>query len=105
MVFKNLGLAIIDEEHRFGVRHKEQLKKLRADVDMLTMTATLIPRTLNMSLSGLRDLVDYRHPAGAAACHQNLCQRMEQNAGAGSLCARNPRGGQVYVLHNEVKKH
>jgi len=55
--FKQLGLVIIDEEHRFGVRDKEQMKKLRANVDMLTMTATPIPRTLNMSLSGLRDFV------------------------------------------------
>src|SRR5690606_24595236 len=54
--FKRLGLVIIDEEHRFGVKHKEQLKKLRAEVDVLTMTATPIPRTLNMTLGGLRDL-------------------------------------------------
>src|SRR3546814_16756621 len=54
--FKELGLVIVDEEHRFGVRHKERLKNLRAEVDLLTLTATPIPRTLNMSLAGLRDL-------------------------------------------------
>ena len=56
MKFKRLGLVIIDEEHRFGVRHKERLKALRAEVDVLTLTATPIPRTLAMSLEGLRDL-------------------------------------------------
>ena len=54
--FKNLGLLIIDEEHRFGVRQKEKLKSLRAEVDILTLTATPIPRTLNMAMSGMRDL-------------------------------------------------
>jgi transcription-repair coupling factor (superfamily II helicase) len=54
--FKHLGLVIIDEEHRFGVRHKERLKALRSEVDILTLTATPIPRTLNMAMSGLRDL-------------------------------------------------
>lgn len=54
--FKNLGLMIVDEEHRFGVRDKERIKAMRADVDMLTLTATPIPRTLNMAFSGMRDL-------------------------------------------------
>jgi len=101
--FKNLGLAIIDEEHRFGVRHKEQLKNLRAEVDVLTLTATPIPRTLNMAMSGMRDLSIIatppveRHPiktfvtAWNDALIQEACQR-EIN-----------RGGQIYFLHNEVE--
>ena len=56
MVFKDLGLVIIDEEHRFGVRHKERLKELRKNVDVLTLTATPIPRTLQMSMVGIRDM-------------------------------------------------
>ena len=101
--FKQLGLVIIDEEHRFGVRDKEQMKKLRANVDMLTMTATPIPRTLNMSLSGLRDLSiiatppTQRHAIKTFVCEWNKTIIQE-------ACARElSRGGQVYVLHNEVK--
>jgi transcription-repair coupling factor (superfamily II helicase) len=101
--FKKLGLVIIDEEHRFGVRDKEQMKKLRANVDMLTMTATPIPRTLNMSLSGLRDLSiiatppTQRHAIKTFVCEWNKTIIQE-------ACARElSRGGQVYVLHNEVK--
>ena len=67
MKFDDLGLVIIDEEHRFGVRQKEQLKALRAEVDMLTLTATPIPRTLNMSLAGMRDLSIIATPP-ARAC-------------------------------------
>ncbi|MBK5932068.1 transcription-repair coupling factor, partial [Halochromatium salexigens] len=101
--FKNLGLAIIDEEHRFGVRHKEQLKNLRAEVDVLTLTATPIPRTLNMAMAGMRDLSIIatppveRHPIKTFVSTWNdalireACQR-EIN-----------RGGQVYFLHNEVE--
>ena len=103
VLFKNLGLVIIDEEHRFGVRDKEQMKKLRANVDMLTMTATPIPRTLNMSLSGLRDLSiivtppTQRHAIKTFVTEWNKTTIQE-------ACARElSRGGQVYVLHNEVK--
>ncbi len=103
VLFKQLGLVIIDEEHRFGVRDKEQMKKLRANVDMLTMTATPIPRTLNMSLSGLRDLSiiatppTQRHAIKTFVCEWNKTIIQE-------ACARElSRGGQVYVLHNEVK--
>ncbi len=101
--FKSLGLVIVDEEHRFGVRHKEQLKKLRSNVDMLTLTATPIPRTLNMSLSGIRDLSIIatapvqRHPIKTFVTEWN--DALVQEA-----CARElSRGGQIYVLHNEVK--
>lgn len=101
--FKNLGLVIIDEEHRFGVRHKEQLKKLRANVDLLTLTATPIPRTLNMSLSGLRDLSIIATPP--VERHAVQTQVVEWN---GTLireaCLREiKRGGQVYFLHNRVE--
>ncbi len=78
MKFKNLGLVIIDEEHRFGVRQKERLKSLRAEVDMLTLTATPIPRTLNMSLAGMRDLSIISTPPPAPAGGQDLRLRVEQ---------------------------
>ncbi|MEJ2480465.1 MAG: transcription-repair coupling factor [Acidihalobacter sp.] len=101
--FKRLGLAIIDEEHRFGVRHKERLKQLRAEVDLLTLTATPIPRTLNMSLSGLRDLSIIATPPPRR--HQIKTFVHEWNAGMlVEACARElGRGGQIYFLHNEVK--
>ncbi len=101
--FKRLGLAIIDEEHRFGVRHKERLKQLRAEVDLLTLTATPIPRTLNMSLSGLRDLSIIATPPPRR--HQIRTFVHEWNPSViMEACARElGRGGQVYFLHNEVK--
>ena len=103
VAFKDLGLVIVDEEHRFGVRHKEQLKKMRANVDMLTMTATPIPRTLNMSLSGLRDLsIIATAPAGRHAI-KTFINEWDKNT-IQEACARElSRGGQVYFLHNEVK--
>ena len=85
MKFKRLGLLIIDEEHRFGVRHKEAMKALRAEVDVLTLTATPIPRTLGMALEGLRDLSRHRHRAAAPAGDQDLRAQREQR--------RHPRGG------------
>ncbi|EXJ16115.1 transcription-repair coupling factor [Imhoffiella purpurea] len=101
--FKNLGLAIIDEEHRFGVRHKEQLKNLRSEVDVLTLTATPIPRTLNMAMSGMRDLSIIatppveRHPIKTFVSPWN--DALVQEAVLREL----KRGGQVYFLHNEVE--
>lgn len=101
--FKNLGLVIIDEEQRFGVRHKERLKSLRAEVDLLTLTATPIPRTLNMSLAGLRDLSIIatppmqRHAIKTFVCEWDKPVILE-------ACQREiRRGGQIYFLHNEVK--
>ena len=101
--YKNLGLVIIDEEHRFGVRHKEHMKALRSEVDILTLTATPIPRTLNMGLSGLRDLSiiatppPNRHPIKTFVGEWSDVQIKE-------ACQRElSRGGQVYFLHNEVK--
>ncbi|MBF0256276.1 MAG: transcription-repair coupling factor [Gammaproteobacteria bacterium] len=101
--FKQLGLVIIDEEHRFGVRHKERLKSLRSNVDMLTLTATPIPRTLNMAMSGLRDLSIIATPP--AARHPIKTFVSEWNDGLiREACQRElKRGGQIYFLHNEVE--
>ena len=101
--FKDLGLLIIDEEHRFGVQHKEQFKKLRAEVDILTMTATPIPRTLNMSLSGLRDLSIIATPPVQRLAIKTFVSEWN-NAQVQEACLREiKRGGQVYILHNDVK--
>jgi transcription-repair coupling factor (superfamily II helicase) len=101
--FKRLGLLIIDEEHRFGVTQKERLKKLRAEVDILTLTATPIPRTLNMSLSGLRDLsIIGTPPAHRLAIKTFICEW--NDAAIREACLREiKRGGQIYFLHNEVE--
>ncbi|QHI97010.1 transcription-repair coupling factor [Xylophilus rhododendri] len=101
--FKNLGLLIIDEEHRFGVRHKEQMKALRSEVDVLTLTATPIPRTLGMALEGLRDLsVIATAPQRRLAIKTFV--RSESNGVIREAVLRElKRGGQVYFLHNEVE--
>ncbi len=101
--FKNLGLLIIDEEHRFGVRHKEAMKALRAEVDVLTLTATPIPRTLGMALEGLRDLsVIATAPQRRLAIKTFV--RSEGNGVIREAVLRElKRGGQVYFLHNEVE--
>ncbi|MBP7414771.1 MAG: transcription-repair coupling factor, partial [Giesbergeria sp.] len=101
--FKNLGLLIIDEEHRFGVRHKEQMKALRAEVDVLTLTATPIPRTMGMALEGLRDL-----SVIATAPQRRLAiKTFVRSEGTGvireAVLRELKRGGQVYFLHNEVE--
>lgn len=101
--FKRLGLVIIDEEQRFGVRHKEQLKALRAEVDMLTLTATPIPRTLNMALAGLRDMSIIATPPEDRLAIKTFVSQ-GSNALIQEACWRElRRGGQVYYLHNEVK--
>lgn len=101
--FKQLGLAIIDEEHRFGVRHKERLKQLRAEVDLLTLTATPIPRTLNMSLAGLRDLSIIATPPPRRHTIKTFVHEWSDVL-INEACAREiSRGGQIYFLHNEVK--
>ncbi|HET7396434.1 MAG TPA: transcription-repair coupling factor [Gammaproteobacteria bacterium] len=100
--FKDLGLVIIDEEHRFGVQHKERLKKLRAEVDMLTLTATPIPRTLNMSLAGLRDLSIIATPPEERLAVKTFVSQW-QDALIQEACLREiKRGGQVYFMHNSV---
>ncbi|MFZ4791192.1 MAG: transcription-repair coupling factor [Candidatus Competibacteraceae bacterium] len=100
--FKQLGLVVIDEEHRFGVRHKERLKALRTEVDILTLTATPIPRTLNLAMAGMRDLsIIATPPAGRLAVKTFVGQW--NPATIREACQRElKRGGQIYFLHNEV---
>ena len=101
--FHNLGMVIIDEEHRFGVRQKEQFKKLRAEVDVLTLTATPIPRTLNMSMSGLRDLSIIATPPSNRVAIKTFVREWDP-AMIREACLREiRRGGQVYFLHNKVE--
>ncbi len=101
--FKNLGLVIIDEEHRFGVRHKEHMKALRSEVDILTLTATPIPRTLNMGLAGLRDLSIIATPPPNRHAIKTFVGEWSDTQ-VKEACQRElSRGGQIYFLHNEVK--
>ena len=100
--YKNLGLVIIDEEHRFGVRHKEQLKALRSEVDLLTLTATPIPRTLNMAMAGMRDLSIIATPPTDRLPIKTFISQWN-DALVIEACQRElKRGGQIYFLHNEV---
>jgi len=101
--FNDLGLMIIDEEHRFGVRQKEQLKKLRSQVDILTLTATPIPRTLNFALSGLRDISVIATPPRARLSVKTFVREWDDALLKEALVREIRRGGQVYVLHNEVQ--
>jgi len=101
--FKNLGLVIIDEEHRFGVRHKESLKALRSEVDILTLTATPIPRTLNMAMSGLRDLSIIATPPVARHPIKTFVSQWNDTVVVEACLRELKRGGQVYFLHNEVE--
>ena len=100
--FNNLGLMIVDEEHRFGVRDKERIKALRADVDMLTLTATPIPRTLNMAFSGMRDLSIIATPPARRLAVKTFVQEHTDDAIKEAILREILRGGQVYFLHNEV---
>ncbi len=101
--FKNLGLVILDEEHRFGVRQKERLKKLRAEVDILTLTATPIPRTLNMALAGLREIsLVTQAPEGRLAV-KTFVSAWNKTVIREAVLREIRRGGQVYYLHNEVR--
>lgn len=101
--FKDLGLVIIDEEHRFGVRQKEKFKALRADVDILTLTATPIPRTLNMALSGMRDLSIIATPPARRLAVKTFVLQRQNEIIREAIMREILRGGQVYFLHNEVK--
>ena len=101
--FKNLGLVVVDEEQRFGVRQKEQLKKLRAEVDLLTMTATPIPRTLNMAMSGLRDLSLITTPPAHRMAVRTFISTWDPATIREAFQRELARGGQVYFLHNEVE--
>ncbi|WP_165855372.1 transcription-repair coupling factor [Marinobacter sp. JSM 1782161] len=100
--FKNLGLVIIDEEHRFGVQQKERLKALRAEVDLLTLTATPIPRTLNMAMGHLRDLSIIATPPARRLSVKTFVRQREDALVKEAILREILRGGQVYFLHNEV---
>ncbi|WP_308367567.1 MULTISPECIES: transcription-repair coupling factor [unclassified Microbulbifer] len=101
--FKNLGLLLIDEEHRFGVRQKERLKSLRAEVDILTLTATPIPRTLNMAMAGIRDLSVIATPPARRLSVKTFVRERDDALIKEAVLREILRGGQVYFLHNEVK--
>ncbi|HFC8513915.1 TPA: transcription-repair coupling factor [Neisseria lactamica] len=100
--FKNLGLVIIDEEHRFGVRQKEQLKRLCANVDILTMTATPIPRTLSMALEGLRDFSLITTAPSRRLAVKTFVKPFSEGSVREAVLRELKRGGQVFFLHNEV---
>jgi transcription-repair coupling factor (superfamily II helicase) len=102
IIFKNLGLVIIDEEHRFGVQQKERLKKLRAEVDILTLTATPIPRTLNMAMSGMRDLSIIGTPPAKRLSIKTFVHQYNTSLIREALLREIMRGGQVFYLHNDV---
>ncbi len=101
--FKSLGLLIIDEEHRFGVSQKEKLKSLRHDVDILTLTATPIPRTLNMAFSGIRDFSIIATPPARRLSVKTFVQEFRELIIQEAMLREIMRGGQVYFLHNDVK--
>ncbi len=101
--FKDLGLIIIDEEHRFGVRQKERLKTLRAEVDVLTLTATPIPRTLNMALAGIRDLSIIATPPAKRLSIKTFVLEKRNHMVREAISRELLRGGQVFFLHNEVR--
>ena len=100
--FSRLGLVIIDEEHRFGVRHKERMKELRAEVDVLTLTATPIPRTLGMSLEGLREFSVIATAPQKRLAIKTFVRREADGTIREAVLRELKRGGQVYYLHNEV---
>jgi transcription-repair coupling factor (superfamily II helicase) len=101
--FKDLGLVIIDEEHRFGVVHKERLKRLRQLVDVVSLTATPIPRTLHMSLVGIRDLSIIETPPADRLAIQTYVTRYDEQVIRDAILRELQRGGQVFFLHNRVE--
>lgn len=100
---KDLGLLIVDEEHRFGVRHKERIKAMRADVDILTLTATPIPRTLNMAMSGMRDLSIIATPPARRLAVKTFVREYDNLVVREAILREILRGGQVYYLYNDVE--
>ncbi len=103
VVFKDLGLLVIDEEHRFGVAHKERLKQLRKSVDVLTLTATPIPRTLSMALSGIRDLSVIDTPPPDRRAIETVVARFDRRLIKDAIEQEVSRGGQVFFVHNRVQ--
>lgn len=102
VAFNNLGLIVIDEEHRFGVRHKERLKQIRSHVDVLTLTATPIPRTLHMSFAGIRDLSIISTPPEERLAIKTTVMRFDETAIRDAIMRELLRGGQVFFVHNRV---
>ncbi len=102
VAFRDLGLLIVDEEHRFGVAHKEALKRLRATVDVLAMTATPIPRTLHMALSGLRDMSVIQTPPENRFPVETYVTEYDQHLVAEAIRRELARGGQVFYVHNRI---
>lgn len=100
--YKQLGLVVIDEEHRFGVRQKDQFKSLRAEVDIITLTATPIPRTLNMAMSGIRDLSIIASPPAKRLAIKTFVTQWDDNLIKEACLREIKRGGQVFFLHNDV---
>jgi transcription-repair coupling factor (superfamily II helicase) len=101
--FRDLGLLVVDEEQRFGVAHKERIKQLRRKVDVLTMTATPIPRTLNMSLAGIRDMSIIETPPRDRLSIQTNVVKFDQTVISRAIRTEMERGGQVYFVHNRVE--
>ena len=101
--FRDFGLLIVDEEQRFGVAHKERIKQMRRQVDVLTLTATPIPRTLNMSLAGIRDMSVIETPPKDRMAIQTSVVRFDPQVIARAIRTELARGGQVYVVHNRVE--
>ena len=100
--YKDLGLLVVDEEHRFGVKQKEKIKQLRANVDILTLTATPIPRTLNMAMGGMRDLSIIATPPAKRLAVKTFVRQRDEALIRESILREILRGGQVYFLHNNV---
>ncbi|HXG36634.1 MAG TPA: transcription-repair coupling factor, partial [Dehalococcoidia bacterium] len=100
--FKDLGLVIVDEEQRFGVTHKEHLKRLRSEVDVLTLSATPIPRTLHMALSGIRDISTMETPPEDRLPIKTFVSQFDERLLREAIAREVERGGQVYVVHNRV---
>ncbi len=101
--FKHLGLLVVDEEQRFGVRHKEYIKQLRSEIDVLTMTATPIPRTLHLALAGIRDLSLISTPPQDRVPTRTFVTRWDDAIVREAVLRELARGGQVYVVHNRVQ--
>ena len=103
VIFRDLGLLVVDEEQRFGVAHKERIKQIRKRVDVLTMTATPIPRTLNMSLAGIRDMSVIETPPRDRLAIQTHVVKFDQDVIRRAIGTELERGGQVYFVHNRVE--
>ena len=100
--FRDLGLLVVDEEHRFGVKHKERIKAKRAEVEVLTLTATPIPRTLNMAISGIRDLSIIETPPAERKSIETIISRFDEEEIQQAIQRELMRGGQVFFVHNQV---